>query len=102
MTLSLPECEGDTPEQAVEDFILQAHQSHLWNYTVEEEGGGRGRTYTVDMADSKTTDVTYAKPDIAAITAEVRSALEGDSNDAEHDALVSVAEFLGITYGDPA
>jgi hypothetical protein len=29
---------------------------------------------------------------------EVRDALEGDSNDAEHDALVSVAEFLGVKY----
>lgn len=29
---------------------------------------------------------------------EVRNALEGDSNDAEHDALASVAEALHITY----
>lgn len=32
---------------------------------------------------------------------EIRAALEGDSNDAEHDALVSVADMLGITYKDP-
>ena len=29
---------------------------------------------------------------------EIRQALEGDSNDAEHDALVSVADWLGIHY----
>lgn len=34
-------------------------------------------------------------------TDEIRRALEGDSNDAEHDALVSVASTLGITYRDP-
>jgi hypothetical protein len=28
----------------------------------------------------------------------VRSALEGESNDAEHDALVLVADLLGIEY----
>jgi hypothetical protein len=30
----------------------------------------------------------------------VRDALEGDSNDAEHDALVAVANALGISYGE--
>lgn len=34
----------------------------------------------------------------ADLATEVREALEGDSNDAEHDALVSVAEALNITY----
>lgn len=29
---------------------------------------------------------------------DIREALEGDSNDAEHDALVAVAEALGIEY----
>ena len=29
---------------------------------------------------------------------EVKAALEGDSNDAEHDALVAVADTLGIRY----
>jgi hypothetical protein len=32
---------------------------------------------------------------------EIRDALESDSNDAEHDALVSVANALGIDYTDP-
>jgi hypothetical protein len=32
---------------------------------------------------------------------EIRRALEGDSNDAEHDALVSVAEHLGIDWTPP-
>lgn len=34
----------------------------------------------------------------AALHAEIKAALEGDSNDAEHDALVSVADALGIDY----
>ncbi len=38
----------------------------------------------------------------AELVAEIRDALEGDSNDAEHDALVSVAEHLGITYTPPS
>lgn len=32
---------------------------------------------------------------------DIKSALEGDSNDAEHDALASVAMTLGIEYRDP-
>jgi hypothetical protein len=32
---------------------------------------------------------------------QIRRALEGDSNDAEHDALVSVAEHLGIPWTPP-
>lgn len=34
------------------------------------------------------------------LESEVREALEGDSNDAEHDALVFCAQVLGIEY-DP-
>jgi hypothetical protein len=32
------------------------------------------------------------------LRAEIKAALEGDSNDAEHDALAAVAEALGIKY----
>lgn len=32
---------------------------------------------------------------------EIKSALEGDSNDAEHDALVSAAGTFGIEYRNP-
>lgn len=40
-----------------------------------------------------------AKDDeIAELAKAIRSALEGDSNDAEHDALVDVAQFFGIDY----
>lgn len=35
---------------------------------------------------------------LAPTITEVKDALEGDSNDAEHDALVSVAELLNIDY----
>lgn len=43
------------------------------------------------------TAVTVEVP--ASLASEVREALEGDSNDAEHDALVSVAQHFGIEYG---
>lgn len=36
--------------------------------------------------------------DLSAVAEQVRSALTADSNDAEHDALVAVAELLDITY----
>lgn len=32
------------------------------------------------------------------VVSDIRSALEGDSNDAEHDALVGVADFFAIDY----
>jgi hypothetical protein len=32
------------------------------------------------------------------LVSEIVAALEGDSNDAEHDALVAVADWLGIRY----
>jgi hypothetical protein len=32
------------------------------------------------------------------ICAEIKDALEGDSNDADHDALVSVAQHLGLEW----
>jgi len=32
---------------------------------------------------------------------EIKRALEGDSNDAEHDALVGVAEHLGVDWTPP-
>jgi hypothetical protein len=37
---------------------------------------------------------------LEALAFEVRKALEGDSNDAEHDALVSAAAVLGIDWGE--
>ncbi|HEY3830188.1 MAG TPA: hypothetical protein VGL57_13425 [Solirubrobacteraceae bacterium] len=43
---------------------------------------------------------TGAMP-LQAVAAEIKEALEGDSNDAEHDALVSVAEHLGISWQPP-
>lgn len=36
--------------------------------------------------------------DIEYLVNEVRAALEGDSNDAEHDALVYVADFFDIDW----
>jgi hypothetical protein len=42
--------------------------------------------------------VVSVKPIDDSLTALIREALEGDSNDAEHDALVRVADALGIHY----
>ena len=36
--------------------------------------------------------------EVASLISEIRDALEGDSNDVEHDALASVAAFFGIDY----
>lgn len=38
---------------------------------------------------------------LAGLLDEIKAALEGDSNDAEHDALVSVAQQLGIAWTPP-
>lgn len=35
------------------------------------------------------------------LASEIKSALEGDSNDDEHEALASVAEFFDIPWQDP-
>jgi hypothetical protein len=43
---------------------------------------------------------TNAMP-LQALAGEIKAALEGDSNDAEHDALVGVAQHLGITWQPP-
>jgi hypothetical protein len=48
------------------------------------------RRRALDARDEEITDLTQS----------IMRALEGDSNDAEHDALVSVAQFFGIDY-DP-
>lgn len=44
--------------------------------------------------------MTFAD-DLRSLTDEIRDALNGESNDAEHDALVKVAELLGIQWGEP-
>jgi hypothetical protein len=38
--------------------------------------------------------------DLGDVTEGVREALEGDSNDAEHDALVCIADALRVRYAD--
>jgi len=43
---------------------------------------------------------TPTDEEVRELEREIVGALEGDSNDAEHDALVSVAQFFGIDY-DP-
>ncbi|MBJ7469724.1 MAG: hypothetical protein JHD16_00400 [Solirubrobacteraceae bacterium] len=42
--------------------------------------------------------LSHLEQDARTLAAEIRQALEGDSNDAEHDALVNVAQHLGIEY----
>lgn len=41
---------------------------------------------------------TYSAPEIAELAQTIKDALEGDSNDAEHDALVEVAGCFGIGW----
>jgi hypothetical protein len=64
--------------------------THDQAHTVMRERLGHdedyGFEYSVDFTDS--TD----------LKAEAKDALEGDSNDAEHDALVSVAGYFDIEY----
>lgn len=43
----------------------------------------------------------FIEGDYGLLKKEVKDALEGDSNDAEHDALVSVAGALSIEWTDP-
>lgn len=49
---------------------------------------------------NRTTTVTMKAWGDEGLREEIKNALEGDSNDAEHDALVSVAQILRIDY-DP-
>jgi hypothetical protein len=42
------------------------------------------------------TEIVFDTATLDAALAEIRDALEGDSNDAEHDALVAVAELFGM------
>lgn len=63
----------------------------LWRYTLA--------VYEL-TADGAVSDDPLHDDDPSSLRTIVRAALEGDSNDAEHDALVAVADWLGITY-DP-
>jgi hypothetical protein len=38
---------------------------------------------------------------LATVRDEIKAALEGDSNDDEHDALAAVAEVLGVSWRPP-
>lgn len=51
--------------------------------------------------DAPASDASNASADLDYLRDEIKGALEGDSNDAEHDALVSVAEHFGIRW-EPA
>lgn len=69
-------------------------------YTYEQAYSASARICTENGVES---EVLILTPDVhdalfPSLVASIRDALEGDSNDAEHDALVSVAEFLHIDY----
>lgn len=55
VSLELPECDGETPVDAVHDFQHQAQQEHLWNYRVHNDS--TGESYHVDMSDESVTKV---------------------------------------------
>lgn len=65
---------------------------------------GNGWGVGADFPDEETAKavaeviVTGANGDLASLITEIRDALEGDSNDAEHNALVLVADLFGIEY----
>lgn len=60
-------------------------------------GGDDGDRYSVlDSAQRLAELVLAYDPLPADVRAEIKSALDGDSNDAEHDALATVADHFGI------
>lgn len=69
---------------------------------VDEIAGGVIAYASVSVAEDLVKRLNFSPtPDtIASLRMEIKDALEGDSNDAEHNALVSVADALGIDY-DP-
>jgi len=54
VSLTIPDCDGDTPADAVESFLAQASQIDLWEYRVEEEVIN-GSTFVVDRAENNAT-----------------------------------------------
>ena len=79
---------------------------NTYDYTVKVQAASRNEADQV-MGERLAFDEDYGffytvewaniEPSVADI---VREALEGDSNDAEHDALVLAAEALGISYDE--
>lgn len=49
-----------------------------------------------DIMDIRSRFVRASDDEICGIVSTITLALDGDSNDAEHDALIDVAEFMGI------
>lgn len=50
------------------------------------------------MTNSDSINISRSNANWRMLESDVRDALEGDSNDAEHAALVAVADFLDIRY----
>jgi hypothetical protein len=57
-----------------------------------------GASFVVATGDRGSFRVSVTAGDYDFDRDEIRDALEGESNDAEHDALVTVADVLGIDY----
>lgn len=55
---------------------------------------------TIDTTPIRRAVLDASDEAITELASTIRAALEGDSNDAEHDALADVADFLNVTYGD--
>lgn len=49
-------------------------------------------------ADAPVSDASNAAADLDSLMQEIKDALEGESNDAEHDALAAVADHFGIQW----
>jgi tellurite resistance protein len=54
-----------------------------------------------DMTPIRRAVVEASDLELEGLTGVIVAALEGDSNDAEHDALVDVAQFLGLSWEAP-
>lgn len=51
-----------------------------------------------DMIEIRSAFINASDEEIEALVLTITDALEGDSNDAEHDALSDVADFIGLNW----
>ena len=55
----------------------------------------------MDVTPYRRAVIDASDADLLYTVADIKTALEGDSNDAEHEALAGVAELLGIEWKSP-
>lgn len=96
---------GRTDREAVIDTLAHVmHYAHAAGYDVRTVCTVAARHFDAEVGDEEPARDPHPRETQAQwnrIAAEIKEALQGDSNDAEHDALVSVAAHLGITWQPP-